>query len=487
MATTRVRTTGGGSSEGRNERGVGGSAHAREDWNEPEFWEELPREHARLLEVGDVWRETVQKVSGEFREFAGGLDNEDAPSLERMARTVRWACQEAWKTRAYQAPTYGARAASTVSLRQLFGPSARMAFGVRLLASPSARTAIGVGLLAAFGFAVLAYFSWGLSPGYWFVVLVAAEVAAWVLVRLGEFVLFSLPLHHLLGFPRWSHIARMYARTIVWMAVGVVSLSAVLTLSDRHHHLTIADKILVSAPLGCLAAVIGLWSAVAAQVVGQRVRRPTDPYPDLVLGLLQALRMVRKGQEKAKERDVPVLTGETRCGVADCLERPARALVANASMCTPAEPQFSSGVALKLSQEAARVAAWLHGVQTQVLWPSDDAAAKAVERKLSDGLKAALTFNWQWLQGEPLPEPERTQGPLAIYGPRAALAVVLLAAAFGIPALLSSSLSAGARATLTVSLVVTAFTALFVPKDAVSTVASDIYALPNSSSRTTPK
>jgi hypothetical protein len=465
VATTRGTTTR-VSSEGPGERDVGGSADAKEDWSRYDFWKGLAVERRWLLGVRAVWEETVEKVCGEFGEFARGLGGEDRASLERMAKTVRWACVEAWKTRAYQAPTYGARAAGTVSRR--------------LLLSASSLTSVGAGVLAGVGFALLAYLSWGFSPWYWILVLFAAESAAWALVRLFERFVFPGPLHYWLGFPRWPHTARMYARTLVWVGVGVASLSAVLTLSARHHHLSTAEKIGLSAPLGWLAAAIGVWSAVAAQVVGQRVRRPTDPYPDLVLGLLDALGMVCEGQRAAKERGEQVLSGEERCSVADCLERPARAVVANTSMCTPAEPQFSPGVALKLCQQGAQVAAWLHGVQAQVLWPTDDAGAEAVKTKLSDGLKAALSADWETLKAEALPEPKRKkQGPLATYGPRAALTVVLLGAAFGIPALLSSSLSASARATLTVSLVVTAFTALFAPQDAVSTVASDIYGLPN--------
>ena len=38
-----------------------------------------------------------------------------------------------------------------------------------------------------------------------------------------------------------------------------------------------------SATSGCLSAAIGLWTAVLAQAFGALVRRPSDPYPELLL------------------------------------------------------------------------------------------------------------------------------------------------------------------------------------------------------------
>jgi hypothetical protein len=297
-----------------------------------------------------------------------------------------------------------------------------------------------------------------------------------VLARLFESYVFPGVLRRGLGFSRWPHTARLYGRPVFWLLAGISSAAAILTLSDRHHHLSALAKIVIAAPLGCLAAVIGLWSAVAAQAFGALVRRPSDPYPELLLGLLEALHVLRLGQWVANRRHDKVLTGNERCWVADALERPARALCTNASMCTRVEAEFSPGVAQSLTQEGRRVAAWLHQLQAQLLWPATD-TGKAVEKKLVQGLIDACQAKWGALQADPHPEPERKPGRVVKMLPRVALSVALLAAAFLIPDLLSTSLSSGAQTTLTISLIVTALTALFAPSDAVSTVASDIYGI----------
>jgi hypothetical protein len=416
-------------------------------WRSLDFWRFPDPGHPPLLPGRKAWYETAKNAYQQFDEFANSLPGEpDEQMLAQMARAIRFASVQASETRSYQAATN----------------------------SGASVTAIGTGVLVSVVFAALAYWRWSFTTWYYLPAIWLAEVAFWVLARLFESYVFPGVLRRGLGFSRWPHTARLYGRTVFWLLAGISSAAAILTLSDRHHHLTTLAKIASAAPLGCLAAVIGLWTAVAAQAFGAVVRRPSDPYPELLLGLLEALHLLRLGQWVANLRNDNVLTGNERCWVADALERPARALRTNASMCTRVEAEFSPGVAQSLTQKGRRVAAWLHQLQEEVLWPAAD-TGRSVEEKLVRGLIDACQAKWTTLEADPHPEPEGKPNRVVKMLPRVALTVALVAAAFLIPDLLSKSLSSEAQTTLTVSLIVTALTALFAPSDAISTVASDIY------------
>jgi hypothetical protein len=93
--------------------------------------------------------------------------------------------------------------------------------------------------------------------------------------------------------------------------------------------------------------------------------------------------------------------------------------------------------------------------------------------------KNACKANWKELrpQTDPPAEQQKHASWLARMGPRIGVAIGPLAAAFVIPAVLGDTLSPGAATTLTVTLVITALTALAAPSTGVSTVASDIAGL----------
>jgi hypothetical protein len=252
------------------------------------------------------------------------------------------------------------------------------------------------------------------------------------------------PLKRSLAFrssPGWPYVVGLYVRTVVYVVAGLASISAVLTLSQPHDHLGTVAKLAISSPLGLLAYAIGIWSAVAVAVIGARVRRPPDPYPKLLLGLLKALDDL--GIHK-QESSGTVLSEWVRCRVAEALERPARALAANAGMSSRVAPEFSPEVICALVGKGWRVAAWIADVQVQILWPQTD-GGEAARQKLARGLIDACACNWEALERERSPVPEGGPGRVARMLPRIVLTLLLLAAAFVVPDLLGKAVSAAAR------------------------------------------
>ena len=353
-----------------------------------------------------------------------------------MAQAVRAACAEAFDSRATQAGNEG----------WTFGLAA---------------------LLAAALFALLAYEVWSLR--WWLVLL--CEIAAVFVALLLEVLLRAFALRSS-GFSQpWPAAVSLYARTAVYVSLGLGSLIAVLTLSQEHNHLSTIAKLAVSSPLGLLAAAIGLWSAIAVAAIRALTRRPADPYPELLLGLLDAVQCL--GRPDSWLKVGVVLPGSARCRIAETLEHPAQVMRANAAMRSQVGAGVSPEVAVALERKGARVAAWLGDLQTEILWPQPD-GGEAVQQKLAKGLMDACAANWQALEAEPPPAPNNRPARALTMLPRVALTLTLLAAAFLVPDALGSTLSTAARATLTVSLIVAALSALLAPREAVSTFARDI-------------
>jgi hypothetical protein len=354
-----------------------------ESWETDVFWyQDMSGRRTRFM----PWRfaalnKTIRVVRFDlehyvFKHLVGaGQDGADA----RLARprAVRTACRLAFEARSY----------TTVR------------------ANVAKLTAWWTGLLTAGVLAVVADVHWQLTPFLTYLLLFAGGQALFVAaVSLFERFVFPGVLRWGFGAQRWSHTARLYGRTAVFLTIGLCSLVAVLTLSDRHHHLTQLEKVAVASPLGCLAFVIGLWAAVGVQALGELVRPPLDPYSELPLSLLEAYANLCRAHEWTTQRDEALPRGWERQWVAATLERPARALQTDSGMCARFDGDFSPTVSSALRTEGCRVAAWLHNVQQEVLSPSPDRVA-AAQRKLGDGFVAACSLEWSQLQANPPEQP----------------------------------------------------------------------------------
>jgi hypothetical protein len=432
---------------------AGATGHG--DWRSEAFWTEDPPSRLERL----LWR----RAAIARKKWATQIRNQLIAVLDADPDVLALTAKEQLEL------ARSIRAAS----RQVFKERKQKSFA----RNNAKAIAVGAGILVGFGLALIAAGRWSFSP-LWRATLMTGLCegllvgAVYGLERLvGHYRPPQLP-------PPWAPKAHVYARALCYLVAGITSLTVVLTLSDRHHHLSAAAKYAISAPLGFLACVLGLLTAVAVESVSRLGSRPADPYPELLMGLLHALDSVRKALAKA-ERGC-VLDTPTRVKVARRLEPPARAL-SGASLSPVLGAELSPEVIVALQSEGAKVAAWLRECQVQILWPSPDAAG-AVQSKLAAGLLAATRGQWETIQADPKPAPAPSWGQR--YLPRLALTLALLASAWLIPQLLGSAISAGARTTLTVTLAVTAFTALFAPSDAVSKVADQVSAAsPSTSTR----
>jgi hypothetical protein len=423
-----------------------------EPWQQNEFWDVTkPNALAPLFPTRSrAWRKTTDKTRIQLDLVLPKVASE--PTQEelrlKLARAVHCACQLAFDARSYSA----------------------------LRSSIASLSAFWTAGLVGAALAVVACVRWDLGP-LQALVLLGGQAAFLAVFRAFERYVFPGVLEWGFGSERWSYTARLYGRTVVYLLVGVGAMVAVLTLTDRHHHLTWLEHLGLVAPLGCLAVVVGLWTAVGVQALGQLVRVPQDPYPELVTSLLEADYLLLLARAEARERDELVLRQSDRLAVASALERPARALQTDTGMCARVDGVFCPDVAGALRAEGAKVSAGLHKLQQAILAPNRD-TGDAVLESLDAAFKNACQGDWEKLHVSDPPAPVQNQPNwLARMGPRIGVAIGLLAAAFAIPAVLGKTLSAGAGTTLTVTLVITALTALAAPSTAVSTVASDIAGL----------
>jgi hypothetical protein len=339
----------------------------------------------------------------------------------------------------------------------------------------TARAVAGVvGTITAVGLALIATSRWGLGAAGAALGFVAQAVF-FTGAELFARGVFPGSLHWAAGLPRWSPTARLYARTVLYLACGLASLVTVLTLSDRHHHLSYLAKLAIASPLGGLAAVLGLWTAIAVKALGGFTHSPADPHPELTLALMRAYASLHI-YRRTPGRQPPGLLAAERRWVALTLESAARAMLTDSGLTGRLDRDYSPAVTTALSAQGATIAAWVHSVERHVL-SSSAAEDLAAEQKLATGFAAACEERWADLtpdEADPGAPPEKSVSPLVRWAPRLLTTAGLLAAAFIIPALLGSTLTGAARTTFTVTLALTALTALAAPSAAVSSVAADV-------------
>lgn len=263
----------------------------------------------------------------------------------------------------------------------------------------------------------------------------------------------------------WSDTARTY------FAVGVsllVVLGAAVTILSIDFPGTIAGLAL-AAPLGGLADAIALLLVVLLDVAERALRLPDDPYPELITGLLEALTAIEQARSAAG--DDQVLDAGSRRAVARALDRPARVIATDAALYPPISGDISPQARVAALTRGGRVAAWLHECETDVLWPSPSAPAE-LQSRLRTALTAACTGDWSRLELD-APDPTRVSAWRRL-GPRVALTVALLGAAFLLPIAFAGSLSSTAQDTMRVSLIIASVTALVTPAQALSDAASTV-------------
>jgi hypothetical protein len=246
--------------------GTAPSARAQdrpESWQNNAFWKvQKPSPLAPLLPTRTrAWQKTTDMVREQLDVVLPSVVSEPASvqSREKLAEAVKTATALAFDNRSYTA-----------------------------LRSSIAKLSAGwTAVLVGASLAVVACVRWQLAWPVVFVML-AAQAVFLVLAYAFETYVFPGVLHWGFGSSRWSHTPRLYARTVTYLIVGVGAMVAVLTLADRHHRLTGLEHVGLAAPLGCLAVAAGLWTAVGVAALGELVRPPQDPYPELVTSLLEA-------------------------------------------------------------------------------------------------------------------------------------------------------------------------------------------------------
>jgi hypothetical protein len=422
----------------------------REPWDRGDFWRQPDFRIGRFAFLRRrTWDETVEHTRSRL---GNAFETCGVDAAQRLA------CAGGVKTALILAFEQRSSVASRQSMAKLIAGTAGVATGA--------------------GLALLAYLRWQLTPALWLLAAVVAQILYFLGTDFLAKYVFPGVLHWGFGVPRWSHTARLYARTVIYLTAGLISLLAVLTLADRHHHLTTVEKVLIASPLGGLAAVVGLWAAVGAQSISTWTRRPADPYPELIIALLDTY-VLQHGMFEYEELAV---RSRLRFELAGLLARPARAMLTDCAMTARFDQSFSPAVTAALAAEGAKVANWLHETQRLILSPSAADDHTACQR-LGDGFLAASCQDWAAVQADaPAGAPGAETGAagktdaVARWAPRIIVTVFLLVAAFLIPDLLGNTLTGAARTTLTVSLILTALTALATPSQAVSTVASNVSA-----------
>ena len=145
-------------------------------------------------------------------------------------------------------------------------------------------------------------------------------------------------------------------------------------------------------------------------------------------------------------------------------------IATDAALYPPISGDISPHARAAALTRGGRVAAWLHQCETDVLWASPSAPDE-LEARLQTALVAACTGDWSQLELE-APDPTRVSGWRRL-GPRVALTVALLGAAFLLPIAFAGSLSSTAQDTMRVSLIIASVTALVTPAQALSDATID--------------
>lgn len=121
---------------------------------------------------------------------------------------------------------------------------------------------------------------------------------------------------------------------------------------------------------------------VGVGVTKRALRLPDDPYPELLIGLLEGLTALDHACAAAGENQV--LDAGSRRAVARALDRPARAIAADAALYPPVSGDISPHACVAALTRGGQVAAWLHQCETDILWPSPSAPTE-LEGRLQTG------------------------------------------------------------------------------------------------------
>jgi hypothetical protein len=274
-----------------------------EEWQQNEFWDvHKPGALAPLPPTrSGAWRKTTDKLRTQLEAVLPAVVSEPKNTAERvkLAKAVRTACQLAFDARSYTA----------------------------LRSSIASMSAFWTAGLIGAALAVVACVRWDLAP-LQVLVLLGDEAAFLAVYFLFERYAFPGVLDWGFGSERWWHTARLYGRTVVYLVVGVCAMVAVLTLADRSHRLTWLERVGLVAPLGCLAVVLGLRTAVGVQARGHLVKAPLDPYPKVITSLLYATFLLLQAAR------MPGTTGSLCCAAQIAMRSPARLSVPRA-LCIP--------------------------------------------------------------------------------------------------------------------------------------------------------
>jgi hypothetical protein len=215
--------------------------------------------------------------------------------------------------------------------------------------------------------------------------------------------------------------------------------------------------------------LLGVVALVIWNLLERFLFDPPDPYPFLILRLLDALALTRRARSDSDETAVPGI--ECRREIARSLETGARSIQSNPGPAAVIGGGIGSDVSASLAIRWRRVAAWLRELETRLMWPSADGLSD-VEQKLSSALIAACSGDFAALGCEPPPRTARSW--IQRNAVRVTLAALVLASAWLIPLALGHEIAGGAASTLRITLIITAVTALLAPEQALSDAATTV-------------
>jgi hypothetical protein len=270
--------------------------------------------------------------------------------------------------------------------------------------------------------------------------------------------------------PRFSPLIPLY---VVALESFVFTLAAVLwALNDLSDVSPFGQAFLAVSSVIAPGFLVFLLVFLVANLIRRWVAQPPDPFPYLVLGLVDAVSLAGKAAEHDDQiAGVPSI-GRRR-ELARKLEDGARFIESNSGPAAPVGGGIGPEASAAVAARWRRVAAWLRELEAEVMWPSREALPD-VHEKLLAGLIGACSGNWVQLDAEP--PAIRVGTRLQRNAGRISLAAVVFASAWLIPAILGTAISAAGATTLRVTLIITAVTALLTPQgalhDAATTVAS---------------
>jgi hypothetical protein len=230
------------------------------------------------------------------------------------------------------------------------------------------------------------------------------------------------------------------------------------------------SRVALGGAFSLLALVFGFLIWLGLDILWQLGAVPEDPYPSLLVGMLEASGRLAEALKKAE--DEPSEWNEARRKAAKPLERAARALATGAEFTPRLGAELNRDVISALREHGGRVAAWLRELQAQILWGPRSDVRKA-QRKLARGLLNACEGNWQAIERKPRDIAPATWTSKALaFLPRVLLAALLAGAALLVPHLFPAN--PAAQAPLQVTLLGIAITALVTPGKALSDAATSV-------------